>query len=66
MSKKDVKEIKKESAEPGMLFSGLIHPVEISYNGESMIVPARAKKHRIDDVKKLGALPSGVRLVKTK
>ena len=47
------------------LLSKLDHPVELSYDGKSMMVPPRAKLV-IEDHKKLGALPRGVVLLKGK
>jgi hypothetical protein len=48
----------------GELWSRLDHAVTISYNGEAMVLPPRAKKQRIPNIKKLGALPSGITLIK--
>jgi len=50
---------------PGRLISKLNHPVTISYNGEAMQLPPRGKE-KVSNVKKLGALPRGVLLVKPK
>lgn len=52
---------------PGKLVSRLDHAVTIAYNGEGLVVPPRAQgKHAvvIADVNKLGAIPSGLQLLK--
>lgn len=52
---------------PGKLISRLNHAATIAYNGEALVVPPRAQgKHAIviADIAKLGALPSGVELLK--
>lgn len=44
---------------PGRVVSRLDHDALLSYNGESIMIPARGLRE-VGDVKKLGALPRGV------
>lgn len=51
----------------GILTSRLSHPVTISYDGMSVVVPPKAygkNAPRIEDASKIGALPSGVTFVR--
>ena len=58
--KEMVEETKENVINAAYLFSTLNHPVEISYNGESMMIPPRAFKLKVDNVCLLGALPMGI------
>lgn len=58
------KDEKKKNEEPGYLCSSLNHPAEVSYYGMSMMIPPRAHRLKVNDHKKIGALPKGIRLLK--
>lgn len=52
---------------PGKLISRLDHAATIAYDGEALVIPPRAQginAIQIADVAKLGALPSGIQLIK--
>lgn len=47
---------------PGKVISRLKHNVTLSYLGEGMVIPAQGR-YLVNDVQKLGAIPSGVTVV---
>lgn len=52
---------------PGKLVSRLDHAVTISYDGQGLVIPPRAQGKfavKIANTAKLGALPSGIQLLK--
>lgn len=53
---------KKSNSKPkgALLYSRLNHPVELSYGGESLIVPPNARDKKIDNAALLGAVPKGI------
>jgi hypothetical protein len=52
-----------ERPNPGTVMSRLDHDITISYEGMAMVIPPRGKIP-VADTQKLGALPTGVQVVK--
>lgn len=52
-----------DMSNPGMLASRLDHSVMISYDGQAMMIPPRARV-KIGNCEKLGALPVGIQLIR--
>ncbi len=62
----DLRKVKgKKMGRFGVLVSNLDHPVNISYNGEGMMLAPRGRKPKIDSYL-LGAYPRGVSFVPNK
>lgn len=49
----------------GKVVSRLNHPVELSYNGEALMIPPKGQGKGLDK-EKLGSLPNGVVFVQDK
>lgn len=58
------KEIKVKVKKLGKLVSRLNHPVNISYNGQGLVIPPRGKVRKVNK-QLLGAIPKGVKYIES-